>query len=111
MAPKCAWRKESCDWWKVPATSAPTTNVKSPLLEGLEEREDQTNRYKNRLLSPNVWHLKMGLSEDGDDNTKDTFENLCKDLNMDASAQSEAWQAVERITQNYTLEVRRVFVF
>lgn len=53
----------------------------------------------------------MGLSEDGDDNTKDTFENLCKDLNMDASAQSEAWQAVERITQNYTLEVRRVFVF
>jgi hypothetical protein len=47
----------------------------------------------------------MGLSDDGDENIEQRFEELCLDLNMDKSAKDEAWQAFERISTNYTLEV------
>lgn len=53
----------------------------------------------------------MVLSEDGggggddDGQTERRFDALCLDLNMDRSSQEEAWQAFERITTNYTLEV------
>ncbi|XP_064640132.1 retinoblastoma-like protein 1 [Lineus longissimus] len=46
----------------------------------------------------------MGLSDDGDENIEQRFEELCLDLNMDKSAKDEAWQAFERISTNYTLE-------
>ena len=48
----------------------------------------------------------MGLSEDGDeDRTRDRFDELCSDLNMDLDAKTAAWQSYTRISANYTLEV------
>jgi len=48
----------------------------------------------------------MGLSDDGDeDNTRERFDDLCSDLNMDLDAKTDAWQSYTRIIANYTLEV------
>lgn len=47
----------------------------------------------------------MGLSEESDDNAEKRFEDLCLDLNMDTTSKEEAWEAFQRISQNYTLEV------
>jgi hypothetical protein len=33
------------------------------------------------------------------------FEDLCRALNMDEEASSEAWKSYENINRNYTLEV------
>ena len=49
---------------------------------------------------------KMGLSDDGDeDGTRERFDDLCSDLNMDLDAKTDAWQSYTRIIANYTLEV------
>ena len=48
----------------------------------------------------------MGLSDDGDeDRTRERFDELCCDLNMDLDAKNAAWQSYTRIIANYTLEV------
>jgi len=48
----------------------------------------------------------MGLSDDGDeDRTREHFDDLCSDLNMDLDAKTTAWQTYTRIIANYTLEV------
>ena len=48
----------------------------------------------------------MGLSDDGDeDRTRERFDELCSDLNMDLDAKIAAWQSYTRIIANYTLEV------
>jgi len=48
----------------------------------------------------------MGLSDDGDeDRTKERFDELCSDMNMDYDAKTAAWQSYTRIIANYTLEV------
>jgi len=48
----------------------------------------------------------MGLSEDGsEDCTRERFDELCCDLNMDLDAKTEAWKSYTRIIANYTLEV------
>ena len=47
----------------------------------------------------------MGLSEDGDDNAEQRFDELCLDLNMDSTAKEDSWQSYQRISANYTLEV------
>ena len=53
----------------------------------------------------------MGLSEQSDEERFDEeiikkYEDLCLDLNLDKAAKEEAWQSYERISQNYSLEVR-----
>jgi len=49
---------------------------------------------------------RMGLSDDGDeDRTRERFDELCSDLNMDLDAKTAAWQSYTRIIANYTLEV------
>lgn len=51
--------------------------------------------------------LEMANSSDDDDLTSsDRFENLCRELNMDEETAGEAWSSYERISRNYTLEVR-----
>lgn len=50
----------------------------------------------------------MGLTEDNEDNIEQRYEELCLELNMDANAKEEAWQAYERINTNYTLEVSSI---
>jgi len=58
-------------------------------------------RIRNCSLTGN-----MGLSDDGDeDNTRERFDDLCSDLNMDLDAKTDAWQSYTRIIANYTLEV------
>jgi len=48
----------------------------------------------------------MGLSDDGDeDRTRERFDELCCDLNMDLDAKTAAWQSYTKIIGNYTLEV------
>ena len=48
----------------------------------------------------------MGLSDDGDEDlTRERFDELCSDLNMDLDAKTAAWQSYTRIIANYTLEV------
>ena len=47
----------------------------------------------------------MGLSEEGDENVEDRYEELCLDLNMDKNTKEEAWDNYDKIRQNYTLEV------
>ena len=47
----------------------------------------------------------MGLSEDGDDNVEQRFDELCLDLNMDKNAKDEAWNSYQRIRTSYSLEV------
>lgn len=37
------------------------------------------------------------------------FEDLCRALNMDEEAASEAWKTYENINKNFTLEVNPVF--
>lgn len=37
------------------------------------------------------------------------FEDLCRALNMDEEAASEAWKTYENISRNFTLEVKAVF--
>lgn len=37
------------------------------------------------------------------------FEDLCRALNMDEEAASEAWKTYENISRNFTLEVNAVF--
>lgn len=37
------------------------------------------------------------------------FEDLCRALNMDEEAASEAWKTYESISRNFTLEVNIVF--
>lgn len=34
------------------------------------------------------------------------FEDLCRALNMDEEASSEAWKTYENISRNFTLEVK-----
>lgn len=34
------------------------------------------------------------------------FEDLCRGLNMDEEASSEAWKTYENISRNFTLEVK-----
>ena len=50
----------------------------------------------------------MGLSDEGDEEAMARrFEALCSgELNTDERARGEAWQAFQRIRDNYTLEVR-----
>ena len=51
-------------------------------------------------------NCNMGLSDDGDeDRTRERFDELCSDLNMDLDAKTDAWQSYTRIIANYTLEV------
>jgi len=58
-------------------------------------------RIRNCSLTCN-----MGLSDDGDeDDTRERFDDLCSDLNMDLDAKTDAWQSYTRIIANYTLEV------
>lgn len=45
----------------------------------------------------------MGQSEDGEDAKR--YEELCLDLNMDRDAKEDAWEAFQRIQENYSLEV------
>lgn len=52
----------------------------------------------------------MGLSEDGEEIILQRFEEICQDLNMDASTKEEAWQNYQKIQMNYTLEVSSVVV-
>lgn len=35
------------------------------------------------------------------------FEDLCRALNMDEEAGSEAWKTYENISRNFTLEVKK----
>lgn len=37
------------------------------------------------------------------------FEDLCRGLNMDEEASSEAWRSYENISRNFTLEVKHQF--
>ncbi|XP_014672646.1 PREDICTED: retinoblastoma-like protein 2 [Priapulus caudatus] len=46
----------------------------------------------------------MGLSEDGDMNIEDRFNDLCLELNMDKATRDEAWLSYQNISQNFTLE-------
>ena len=48
----------------------------------------------------------MGLSDEGEDNTLSRYEDLCLDLNLDKVAKEEACEQYQRISTNYTLEVR-----
>lgn len=48
----------------------------------------------------------MGLSEYGDENIEERFNELCLDLNMDKATSEEAWLSYEKIARNFTLEVR-----
>ena len=45
-------------------------------------------------------------SDEEEAGTAKRFKNLCRDLNMDEETGEEAWKAFERISTNYTLEVR-----
>lgn len=36
------------------------------------------------------------------------FEDLCRALNMDEEASSEAWKSYENISRNFTLEVKHL---
>lgn len=38
------------------------------------------------------------------------FEDLCRALNMDEEAASEAWKSYQNISRNFTLEVNLVFI-
>lgn len=49
--------------------------------------------------------LNMGLSDESEDNLHVRYEEICLDLNLDKSAKDEAWEAYNRISVNYTLEV------
>ncbi|XP_046356555.1 retinoblastoma-like protein 1 isoform X1 [Haliotis rufescens] len=46
----------------------------------------------------------MGLSDEGEANVQQRYEELCLDLNMDKTAEGEAWESYQRIQLNYTLE-------
>lgn len=50
----------------------------------------------------------MSEEEESLQKTKQGFEDLCRALNMDEEARSEAWKNYENINKNYTLEVRTV---
>ena len=53
----------------------------------------------------------MVLSEDGEETqqrVRERFDELCLDLNMDRATMEETWEAFERISTNYTLEVYRL---
>lgn len=50
----------------------------------------------------------MGQSDDVEDSTYSKHQELCKNLNMDATAASAAWKSYSTIRQNYTLEVRKL---
>lgn len=36
------------------------------------------------------------------------FEDLCRALNMDEEASTEAWKTYENISRNFTLEVKTI---
>ncbi|GFN79274.1 retinoblastoma-like protein 1 [Plakobranchus ocellatus] len=46
----------------------------------------------------------MGLSGEGEESVLLKFEEICLDLNMDATAKEEAWQNYQKMLTNYTLE-------
>ncbi|CAL1535669.1 unnamed protein product [Lymnaea stagnalis] len=46
----------------------------------------------------------MGLSEEGEENVLQRFDEVCLDLNMDTSTKEEAWQNYQKILTNYSLE-------
>ena len=45
-------------------------------------------------------------SDDEEASNSLRYEHLCRDLNMDKETSSEAWSSYQRISTNYTLEVR-----
>ncbi|XP_005105374.2 retinoblastoma-like protein 2 isoform X2 [Aplysia californica] len=48
--------------------------------------------------------ITMGLSEEGEENVFHRFEEVCLDLNMDASTKDEAWQNYQKMLANFSLE-------
>lgn len=86
--------------------------VKTPLTAGLNEQL----RYQ-RLQSVSVLlyvtfsrfvcsrGLKMSDDEDLVQRARAGFEELCRALNMDEEASSEAWKTYQNISTNFTLEV------
>lgn len=49
-----------------------------------------------------------GNSQQGEEQLRQRYEELCSTLNMDERARVEAWESYGRMSQNYTLEVRAV---
>lgn len=52
----------------------------------------------------------MGQSDDSEDPTYKKHQDVCEKLNMDATAAKDAWQSYEKIKENYTLEVKNLFL-
>ncbi len=42
-----------------------------------------------------------------DDSVRESYQELCRELNMDKATNEAAWKAYTAIKQNYTLEVSR----
>lgn len=48
----------------------------------------------------------MSEEDEGLQRARAGFEDLCRALNMDEEASTEAWRTYENISRNFTLEVR-----